>query len=53
MTKNVDYVNNGYIHIKNLIWRGVHMVYHNGKWISTYFGDGNKNTGQWFYPKEP
>lgn len=53
MTKNVEYVNNGYIHIKSLIWRGWNFVYHNKQWISVYIGNGNKYTGEWFYPKEP
>jgi hypothetical protein len=53
MTKNVEYVNNGYIHIKNLCWRGMHLVYHNKQYHFIYVGDGNKYTGEWFYPKEP
>lgn len=53
MTKNVEYVNNGYIHLKNLWWRGVHLVFHNKQYYFVYFGDGNKYTGDWFYPKEP
>lgn len=53
MTKNVEYINNGFIHLKNLSWRGLHFVYHNKQYSSVYFGDGNKYTGEWFYPKEP
>lgn len=53
MTKNVEYVNNGYVHIKSLIWRGWHFVYHNKNWLSIYVGNGNKYTGEWFYPREP
>lgn len=53
MSKNVEYVNNGYLHIKNLWWRGMHLVMHNKQYLSVYFGDGNKYTGEWFYAKEP
>ena len=45
MTKNVDYVNHGYVHIKNLTWRGMHVVFHDKKWYYIYYGDGNKYTG--------
>ena len=53
MTKAVDYTNFGFIHIKSLIWRGWHLIYHNKQWSTIYVGNGSKHTGQWFYPKEP
>ena len=31
----------------------MHVVFHNKQINYVYFGDGNKYTGEWFYPKEP
>jgi hypothetical protein len=53
MSKNADYVNYGFIHIKSLIWRGWHFIFHNKQWSTIYIGDGNKFAEEWFYPKEP
>jgi len=29
MSKAVEYTNSGYVHIKSLIWRGWHLIFHN------------------------